>query len=279
MDNRPEKQNVITGPPIKNFFISEATGNSKTTAELRSRIGLKEYIIRQSNGHCCDWCQRLVGVYVYGEEPQDVYRRHDNCTCVVLHKSQRGYRDVHNRTQDRIYKTKREAIQDNIRRREELVNKKHHDKIGKRRKEEDYIAGEKAAIRRLRKIYDSGEFKDEFEKERIRRIISGKWSLKQRKQKYLQHCEDTPQYKSATKERETEQSYLTISDEEAQALILKYAGTGVSSDKTNGEVTSEFVTVGENIGFYYEGGKEHPTNRIQITYSNKGVHIIPVKIR
>lgn len=69
---------------------------------------------------------------MYGEEPQDVYRRHDNCTCVVLHKSQRGYRDVHNRTQDRIYKTKREAIQDNIRRREELANKKHHDKIEKR---------------------------------------------------------------------------------------------------------------------------------------------------
>lgn len=45
-----------------------------------------------------------------------------------------------------------------------------------------------------------------------------------------------------------EQSYLTISDEEAQALILKYAGTGVSSDKTNGEVTSEFVTVGEDSG-------------------------------
>ena len=72
---------------------------------------------------------------------------------------------------------------------------------------------------------------------------------------------------------------MTISDEEAQALILKYAGTGVSSDKTNEEVTSEFVTVGEDIGFYYVGGKEHPTNRIQITYSNKGVHIIPVKIR
>lgn len=113
---------------------------------------------------------------MYGEEPQDVYRRHDNCTCVVLHKSQRRYRDVHNRTQDRIYKTKREEIQGNIRRREGFANKKHHDKIEEGRKEEDYIAGENAAMRRLRKVYESGEFKDEFQKERIRRIISGKWS-------------------------------------------------------------------------------------------------------
>lgn len=279
MDNRLGKQNPVAGPPIKNFFISEATGNSKTTAELRSRIGLKEYIIRQSNGHCCEWCQQLVGVYVYGEEPQDVYRRHDNCTCIVLHKSQRGYRDVHDRTQDRIYKTKREAVQENIRRREKLVNEKHHDKIEKRRKEEDYVAGEKAAMRRLRKIYDSGEFKDEFQKERIRRIISGKWSLKQREQKYLQHKKGAPQYKSATSGRDKNQSYFEISEEEAQALILKYAGTGVSDDKTGGEVTSEFVTVEKTVGFYYGNGKWNPTNRIEITYSNKGVHIIPVKIK
>lgn len=278
MDNRPEKRNVITGPSIKNLFISEATGNSKTTAELRSRIGLKEYIIRQSNGHCCEWCQQLVGVYVYGEEPQDVYRRHDNCTCIVLHKSQRGYRDVHDRTKDRIYKTKREAVQENIRQREELVKKKHHDKIEKRRKEEDYVAGEKAAMRRLRKIYDSEEFKDEFQKERIRRLISGKWSLKQREQKYLQHKKDTPQYKSATSGRNKNQSYLDISDEEAQALILKYAGTGEYHTVQGREVEIEFVTVDKYIGVYYEGGKAYPTNRIMISYSKKGVHIIPVRM-
>lgn len=279
MDNRPGKKNVITGPPIKNFFISEATGNSKTTAELRSRIGLKEYIIRQSNGHCCDWCQRLVGVYVYGEEPQDVYRRHDNCTCVVLHKSQRGYRDVHNRTKDRIYKTKREALQENIRKREKLVKTLHHDKIERRRKEEDYTAGEKAALKRLRKAYNEGEIKEEYQKERIRRIISGEYSLKQRHQKYLQHCKDTPQYESATRGRDRKQSYFTISEEEAQALILKYAGTGVSHTISNKAAENEFVTVNKIIGYYFLGGNWHPTNRLQITYSKKGAHIIPVAIR
>ena len=43
---------------------------------------------------CCEWCTRMAGRYRYGEEPEDVYRRHDNCSCTVTYESGRQRQDV-----------------------------------------------------------------------------------------------------------------------------------------------------------------------------------------
>lgn len=67
---------------------------TQENAKLRSKAGLKCYILRQTNGSCCKWCSAMAGKYVYGEEPQDVYRRHDNCTCTVTYINGRERQDV-----------------------------------------------------------------------------------------------------------------------------------------------------------------------------------------
>ena len=66
----------------------------KTNAEFRHNAGLKCYIDRQTDGKCCKWCTAIAGRYVYGEEPHDVYRRHDNCDCSVIYENGRQRQDV-----------------------------------------------------------------------------------------------------------------------------------------------------------------------------------------
>lgn len=63
-------------------------------AEFRSNAGLRCYIDRQTDGKCCKWCTAIAGRYVYGEEPHDVYRRHDNCGCSVIYENGRQRQDV-----------------------------------------------------------------------------------------------------------------------------------------------------------------------------------------
>lgn len=43
---------------------------------------------------CCEWCTKIAGRYVYGEEPRDVFRRHDNCGCTVTYENGKQRQDV-----------------------------------------------------------------------------------------------------------------------------------------------------------------------------------------
>lgn len=70
-------------------------------AKFRSNSGLKEKIIRSTNGKCCEWCTKMAGVYNY-PAPRDVYRRHDNCDCTVTYVSEKGSQDVHTKQQLKV---------------------------------------------------------------------------------------------------------------------------------------------------------------------------------
>lgn len=51
-------------------------------------------ITRKAVSGCCEWCTAMAGRYEYGEEPDDVYRRHDNCGCTVTFENGRKRQDV-----------------------------------------------------------------------------------------------------------------------------------------------------------------------------------------
>lgn len=73
-------------------------------------------------------------------------------------------------------------------------------------------------------------------------------------------------------------SYLTISLEDTQELINKYAGTGTIERDRNGIFKNkELIVLGRNIGVNInEITKEETlTNRFYIHYSKKGTHIVP----
>ena len=66
----------------------------KTEAKFRSRAGLNCFITRKAVSGCCTWCTAMAGRYAYGEEPDDIYRRHDNCDCTVTFENGRKRQDV-----------------------------------------------------------------------------------------------------------------------------------------------------------------------------------------
>ena len=73
---------------------SQYDRNMKKGAETCASAGLKTSIIRDADPGCCKWCSDVAGRYTYGEEPKDVYRRHDNCSCTVVYESGRGRQNV-----------------------------------------------------------------------------------------------------------------------------------------------------------------------------------------
>ena len=78
-------------------------------------------------------------------------------------------------------------------------------------------------------------------------------------------------------------SYLTITMDEAQEIVNKYAGTGEIKRDSKGKWThKEFVTAEKTIGYIVPegGGEPIPTKRFSISYAvgkSKGAHIVPAK--
>ncbi|EOU1714965.1 hypothetical protein M1Z70_002380 [Clostridium perfringens] len=73
-------------------------------------------------------------------------------------------------------------------------------------------------------------------------------------------------------------SYLTISLEEAQELINKYAGTGdLDMDSKGNWRKKEIIKTDKEIGVNVSmlDGLETKTNNFKIHYSKKGTHIVP----
>lgn len=81
--------------PVRNISQSFVDDFILANASFRSKAGLKTYIVRKPFGKCCDWCKELAGSYSYPDDtPKDVFRRHDNCRCTVVYKSEKGEQNV-----------------------------------------------------------------------------------------------------------------------------------------------------------------------------------------
>lgn len=79
---------------------SENIGNSihddciKENAKVREQAGLDCYLTRDAGGGCCPWCATLEGRFSYADAPDDIFRRHDNCTCTVTYECGKMRQDV-----------------------------------------------------------------------------------------------------------------------------------------------------------------------------------------
>lgn len=66
----------------------------KENAAFRSDAGYESYITRVVGGASCPWCSGMAGRYKYDEMPDDMFRRHDNCTCTVTFEQGAFRQDV-----------------------------------------------------------------------------------------------------------------------------------------------------------------------------------------
>ena len=70
--------------PIVNFTQSVVDDTIQVNAEFQYESGLSPKIVRYTQGsETCEWCRNLAGIYKYPDVPEDVYKRHDRCDCIV----------------------------------------------------------------------------------------------------------------------------------------------------------------------------------------------------
>ena len=82
------------GAPVANVNMSFHDKYMEENARIRARLGMKPTITRYGSG-CCKWCSEVAGRYRFGEQPKDIFRRHDNCGCTIIYDNQvlRGHRN------------------------------------------------------------------------------------------------------------------------------------------------------------------------------------------
>jgi len=74
----------ILDEPVINFSQSIVDAGIANNVDFQARSGLTPTVTRIVTGHKpCAWCRGLAGTYEYPDVPEDVYRRHDNCRCLV----------------------------------------------------------------------------------------------------------------------------------------------------------------------------------------------------
>ena len=242
-----DKQAWMLDEPIVNCTQSAVEETIRKNADAHFRSGLHPKIKRISVSGCCEWCNNLAGTYDY-PVPKDIYRRHERCRCLVLYDPGDG--KVQNAHTKRKYESSRAAVTD--------AEKERRIEYQEKRSEDE------AKLTEARQ-------------EMLRRVNSGEYSLKLKHQKYLQHVKGTAQYNKACEDRGKLQSYLIISEQEAQELIYRFSGLGDPLTDNKGNVeNSEFFSTGRLIGYYHEKGEPKGTDRIQIVHGKLGSHIVPV---
>lgn len=85
---------VWIGEPIINNTEAFFDDFIKTNAKFRADAGMKTKITRIVSPGCCSWCEALAGTYEYGNEPREVYARHEYCRCSVTFQSGKTSQNV-----------------------------------------------------------------------------------------------------------------------------------------------------------------------------------------
>lgn len=83
----PETQQRRARSATETMVKSMHDDRMKAEAKSRSRLGL-DVTIERKGTDCCAWCAEVAGRYPMGEEPEGIFRRHDNCDCTVIYGSQ-----------------------------------------------------------------------------------------------------------------------------------------------------------------------------------------------
>lgn len=91
---KPEVIKRRAGAPVVNTAMSMHDDYIRINAAKRHDMGFKCYLNRVAVSGCCKWCTEVAGRYVYGDHPDDIFRRHDNCDCTVTFENGRERQDV-----------------------------------------------------------------------------------------------------------------------------------------------------------------------------------------
>lgn len=96
----------MLGEPIVNFSQSVVDDTVRGNSDFQYKAGMNPKIRRISTGKCCEWCDKLDGVYEYSkvsDTGNDVFRRHRHCKCIVEYDAGDGKRkNVHTKKERQV---------------------------------------------------------------------------------------------------------------------------------------------------------------------------------
>lgn len=205
---------------VSNLAMSFADAYIEKNVELRASAGLKVTVIRRQIGDCCKWCRNLAGIYTADQLPDDIYKRHANCRCMVTYKTEKVYTDAWSKKQfetqkaarlEREKELKAEAAEREARQKIERLEydrkvRESHSKENRQRQRQKMLAKEKEILLEMetsnkrrkkavqetlidKKQIDSSQYRRQFnklgEKPEITRIIY------QRTKEILEHRSGT----------------------------------------------------------------------------------------
>lgn len=89
MDPTVPEEKIVrrAGAPVANVNMSFHDKYMEENARIRAKLGMKPTITRYGSG-CCTWCSEVAGRYRFGDQPKDIFRRHDNCGCTIIYDNQ-----------------------------------------------------------------------------------------------------------------------------------------------------------------------------------------------
>ena len=73
----------VLGEPVINYSMAVADETLRLNVAWQAGAGLSPRITRRAEAGACRWCRALAGVWDFDDAPEDIYRRHENCRCVV----------------------------------------------------------------------------------------------------------------------------------------------------------------------------------------------------
>lgn len=83
----------MLGEPVINFSQNVVDETLRRNVEFQSNVGLRPRVVRRAESGACKWCRALAGSYDYPDDvPDDLYRRHENCRCIVEYNPGDGRR-------------------------------------------------------------------------------------------------------------------------------------------------------------------------------------------
>lgn len=234
----------ITDAPVRNLIQKSIDETVRKNTEFQHKAGLSPKIVRKSSGHCCKWCDQVAGTYTYPDVPKDVFRRHDNCDCVLEYYPGNG------KKQNAWTK--------------EWKYEKESDKI-EERKLRGLSPDSDAIIRNIR---------EKIIPEQNREKIAPRQEI---------HRQGTKMYEARKKSLEAKgqfgPSYITVSNEEIQSLVKEFSGTGIIKYNSQGNWDSkEIITTNDKIiGVVVDNrnGNSAETSVFKIHYAKDGIHIVP----
>lgn len=96
-DNELIEENKIKKSTFYTFGHRVVDNHIKENANLHHKIGLKPVIIRKASAKACEFCLSLEGVFLYPDEvPEGIFKRHEDCDCIVIYKPNKLRRKLEN---------------------------------------------------------------------------------------------------------------------------------------------------------------------------------------